>query len=115
MQRFVRVAEAVDALAALGREERDDVIAGRDERDAVTDPLDDARALVAEHARRVARSGRRRGRVEVGVADAAGDEPDEHLARLRLRELDLLHDERLTELLEHRGADLHGGDPTSGP
>ncbi len=42
--------------------------------------LDDAGALVAEHGRRVAgRVGARRG-VEVGVADAAGDEPHEHLA-----------------------------------
>ena len=31
------VAAAVDALAALRREERDDVVAGRDERDAVAD------------------------------------------------------------------------------
>ena len=55
------VAEAVDALAALGREERDHVVAGRDERDAVADALDDAGALVPEHARRVAgRVGARR-------------------------------------------------------
>ena len=34
---------------------------------------------------------------------------DEHLARVRLRELDLLHLERRAELLQHRGADLHLG------
>ena len=73
--------------------------------------LDDAGALVPEHGRRVAgRVGARR-RVEVGVADAAGDEADEHLARARLGELDLLHDERLAELLEYRGADLHARKP----
>ena len=73
----------------------------------VADLLDDARALVPEHRRRVARRIGARRRVEIGVAHAARDEPHEHLARPRLREVDLLHDERLAELLEHRGADLH--------
>ena len=41
------------------------------------------------------------------MADPARLEPDEHLACLRLRELHLLHDERLPELLEHGGADSH--------
>ena len=41
------------------------------------------------------------------MADAARGEPDEHLARLRLGEVDLLDDERLPELLEHGGADSH--------
>ena len=107
MQRFVRGLQAVDALAALGREERDHVVARLDERHALADRLDDARALVAEHARRVAGRVGARGGVHVGVADAAGGEPDEHLARLRLGELDLLDDERLPELLEHCGADPH--------
>ena len=102
------VAEAVDALAALGREERDHVVAGRDERDAVADALDDAGALVPEHARRVAGRVGAGGGVEVGVADAARGEPDEHLARLRLGEVDLLDDERAAELLEHCCADFHG-------
>ena len=101
------VAAAVDALAALRGEERDHVVAGTDERDALAHPLDDACALVAEHARRVAGRVGARGRVEVGVAHAARDEAHEHLARLRLREVDLLDRERPTELLEHGGADLH--------
>jgi hypothetical protein len=42
------------------------------------------------------------------MADAAGDEPDEHLARLRLLQVELLDDERLAEFLEDGGADLHG-------
>ena len=80
------------------------MVAGRDERDAGPDPLDDARALVPEHARRVAgRVGARR-RVQVGVADAARGEAHEHLAGLRLGQVDVLDDERLAELLEHRGA-----------
>ena len=76
-------------------------------RDTVADPLDDTRALVPEHGRRVARRVGARRRVEVGVADAAGDEPDEHLARLRLGEGDLLDDERRPELLQHCGPNLH--------
>jgi hypothetical protein len=93
-------AAAVDALAALRCEQRDHVVAGRERGHAGPDRLDDARALVAEHARRVAaRVGTGRG-IEVGVADTARREPDERLARLRLLQLDVLDDEWLPELLE---------------
>ena len=101
------VVEAVDALAALRREERHDVVARRDRGDAVADRLDDAGALVAEHRRRVPRRVGAGGGVQVGVADAARGEPDEHLARLRLGELELLDLERRAELLENRGLDVH--------
>ena len=99
----------MDALAALGREERDDVVAGSDKAAAaLADALDDAGALVAEDARRVAGRVGAGGRVQVGVADAAGGEPDERLTSLRLGQLDVLDDERLPELLQHGGADPHG-------
>ena len=101
----------MDALAALRGEQRDDVVARRDERDAVAHALDDAGALVAEHARHVAAGIGARRRVEVGVADAARDEPDERLAGLRLGQLDVLDDERPSELLEHGCAYLHRLDP----
>ena len=101
------VAPAVDAFSALGREERHHVVAGPDERHALPHALDDAGALMAEDARRIAARIGARGRVEVGVADPAGGEPDEHLAGPGLREVDLLDDERLPELLEHGGADPH--------
>jgi hypothetical protein len=105
-------AQAVDALAALRREERDDVISGLHRRDIGADPLDDAGAFVAEHGRRVpGRIGARRG-VEIGVADPAGDEPHEHLARPRPGEVDLLHDQWLAELLEDSGAHLHARNST---
>src|SRR5213078_1869065 len=48
-----------------------------------------------------------RGRVEVGVADAARDEADEHLPCLWLGKIELLDLERLAEPLEHGGANLH--------
>ncbi len=101
------LAAAVDALAAFGREQRDHVVPRPDERDAVADPLDHARALVPEHAGRVSRWIRPGRRVQVGVADPAGREAYERLAPPRLGELDVLDDERLPERLEHGGTDLH--------
>ena len=99
--------EAMDALAALRREERHDVIAGLDRGDTLGNALDDPGALVPEHGGRVAGRVRPRRGVEVGVADAARDEPHQHLAGLRLGEVDLLHDERLAERFQDRGADPH--------
>ena len=98
---------AVLALAALRRKESDDVVARPQRRDVLADGLDDARALVTEDARHVAARIGARGRVQVRVADAAGDEADERLSRLRLGEVHVLDDERLPELLEHCGADPH--------
>ena len=106
-------AQAVLALAALRREQRHDVVADREVAHALADRLDDARALVAEHRRRVARRVDARGGVHVRVADAAGDEAHEHLALPRLRELELLHHERLSELLQHCCTHPHGREPTA--
>jgi hypothetical protein len=101
----------VDALAALGREQGDDVVAGRHALDVLAGRLHDAGALVAEDRGRVAgRVGAARG-VEVGVAHAAGGEPNEHLAGLRAVELDVLDDERLRELLQDGRANAHGRRP----
>ena len=97
----------MDALAAFGGEQRDDVIARSDEGHAVAHALHDTRALVSEHARHVAAGIRARGGVEIRVADAAGDEPDERLAGLWLGQLDVLDGQRPTELLEHGSAYLH--------
>jgi hypothetical protein len=71
-QRLVRSDFPVDALAALRREERDDVIAGGERADALADLLDDAGALVAEHGGRVAGRVGAGGRVHVGVEHTAG-------------------------------------------
>jgi hypothetical protein len=68
---------------------------------------------VPEHRRRVAGGVGAGRREQVGVANAARDEADEDLARLRLGEVDFLYLERLAELLQHRGTDLHAGGPTS--
>ena len=98
---------AVGALAALGREERHNVITRRDECHAGPDLLDDSSSLVTQNTVRVPGRVGAGGGVEIGVAHAAGLEPHECLAGFRLRELDLLNDERLPELLEHRGPDFH--------
>ena len=100
-------AQAVDALAALRSKQRDDVVALGDERDAVAHALDDAGSLVAEDARHVAAGIGPGRRVEIGVAHTAGHKPDEHLAGLWLVQLDVLDDERPSELLQHGGAYLH--------
>ena len=89
------------------------MVAGRDARHALADLLDDPRALVPEHGGGVAGGIGATGGVEVGVADAAGREAHEHLTGSRPVELDLLDDERLGELLENGGANLHGADPNA--
>ena len=89
------------------------MVTGHDGADAVADLLDDTRAFVPEHGRRVAGGVGAGRRVQVGMADAAGDEAYEDLASLGLGQVDLLHLERLTELLEYRGPDLHAGGNTS--
>ena len=48
------------------------------------------------------------GRVEIRVAHAAGFETDERFPGLRFSQLDVLDHERLPELLQDRGEDLHG-------
>ena len=100
-------AAAVHALAALGREQRHDAVAGATERHALADRLDRAAALVAEHRRRVARRVGAGRRVEVGVADAAGEQAHEHLAGTGPGELDVLHGQGRPELLEDRSTNSH--------
>jgi hypothetical protein len=101
----------VDALAALRREQRHDVVAGGDARHALADLLDHAGPLVPQHGGRVAGRVGPAGRVEVGVTHAAGGQPHEHLATPGPVELDVLDDERLGELLQNGGANPHGAGP----
>ena len=75
-------------------------------RHALPDRLDDTRPLVPEH-RGTRRLGRAVDCVQIGVADAAGTKPDEHLVRLRRRELELLHGESAMRLFEHCAANSH--------
>jgi len=85
------------------------MVAGSDERDPLPHALDHTGPLVAEDARGIPARVRAGRGVEVGVAHAAGCEPDEHLAGPRLRQVDLLDGERLPELLEDGGTDPHDG------
>jgi hypothetical protein len=66
---------------------------------------------VAAHCRRVARRIGARRRVEIRVADSARGEPHQDLAGTRLRQLDVLHDEGLPELLEYGGTHPHACTP----
>jgi hypothetical protein len=99
--------QTVDALPALRREEGDDVIARGERADIGADRLDHPGPLVPQHGRRVAGGVGAGGGVEVGVADPAGMQANQHLARPRLGQLDLLHRQWLSEFLQHRGAHLH--------
>jgi len=99
--------EAVNALAALGGEEGDDMVARRQPANVRPDRLDDPGALVTEHGRRITGRVGARGGVEVRVADPARVQTNQHLPIPRLRQLDLLHHERLTELLQHRRPHSH--------
>ena len=101
------IVAAVDALAALRREQGDDVVAGLEQGHAGTDGLDHPGPLVTEHGRRITRGVDAGGGVEVGVADAAGDQAHQRLALLGLGQLELLNRERLPELLQHRRAHSH--------
>ena len=99
--------QAVLALAALGRVERDHVVARLDRLHARPDLDHDARALVAEDRREQALGVGAGERVRVGVADAGRLDLDQHLAGLRPLELDGLDRERLPGLVRHRRAYVH--------
>ena len=86
------------------------MVARRDVRDVGPDLLDDARALVTDYGRHRAGVDPLRG-VQVGVANAARDHADQDLAGARGVELELLHDERLPELVEDGGS--HGRPPAA--
>ena len=81
--------QAPEAVAAGGDEGRDDMVADRDARDLGSDPLDGARALVAEDARR-GRGQRAVGGGHVGVADAARADADDHVGRAGIEGRDVL-------------------------
>ena len=97
----------MDALPALGSEQRHDVVADGERRDVGADALDHTGTLVPEHAWRVAARIHTGSRVEIRVTDTARAQADEDLSGLRLGKVELLDDERLAELLEHGGADPH--------
>ena len=97
----------MDALAALGGEERDHVIADRQVLDSLAHGLDHTRALVAEHGWGVPGGVGAGRRVHVGVADAAGLEPHQRLAGLRAAQVHLLDRQRRAELLEHGSTNPH--------
>jgi hypothetical protein len=80
-------------------------------RDALTDSLDDAGALVAEDRGRVPGGVGPGGCVHVCVANAARYEAHKDLSRARIGEIELLDDEWLAKPLKHGGAYLHGGSP----
>jgi hypothetical protein len=94
-------------FAALRRKQRDHVVSDREIPDLWPERLDHARALMAEHRRRVARRIDSRGGVHVGVADATGHQPYQDLPALGLCQVQLSDVQRLPELLKYSGTNLH--------
>ena len=106
-RRFAQLAEAevpvaaADAGVAVRTDAQHDVVADLEAADARSELLDDPRALVSHHHRQ------RRGvipvdPVQVGVADTARHDADEHLVLFRVGELDLLDTEWLAYFAKHR-------------
>ena len=116
VQRLVLRRQARLAGAALGRVERDDVVAllhaghARRRRRRTTPA-----PFVAEDRREQPLGIGARARELVGVADAGRLDLDQHLAGLRALELDLLDDQRLARLVRHGRACLHGSQGSAGP
>jgi hypothetical protein len=84
------------------------VVTERNRAHSLADGLNDPGALVSEDGRCIARRVDPGCGVHVGVTHAAGYEPDQHLTRAGVGQVELLNDERRSELLQHRGAHLHG-------
>jgi hypothetical protein len=101
-------AQAELALAALGRVERNDVVALLERGHAGADVDHDARAFVAEDGREDAFRVGAGERVVVGVADAGGLDLDQHLAELRSFEVDGFDGQRLAGLPGDGGFGFHG-------
>ena len=102
-----QVVAAPPARAARGRHRRQDAVADLGPADVGADGLDDAAALVSGHDRqrqvRLALDDR-----DVGVADPAGRQPDEHVVRSDRRRREVLDDEWLADLVGD--GDLHRAD-----
>jgi hypothetical protein len=81
---------ALFAVAAVERQAYDHVIAGLDGAHVRSDLLDHACRLMPEDGGKRMREVALQD-VEVGVAQPAGDDPDEHLARAGFGDLDILY------------------------
>jgi hypothetical protein len=101
------LAQAVFALAAFRRVERNDVIALFDAGDARPDIDHDAGALMAENAGKPPFAIQSGQGVGVGMADAGRLDFDQHLSRPRAVQLDGFDAQRFTSLERHRGANIH--------
>ena len=88
---------------------QNDMIAGLDLGDFGTDLLHDASALVAEQVRQIfVRTLDTLDLAELGAADAAHFDLDQHLAVTQRRYLDLIEAERFLLLNKNGGGSFHG-------
>ncbi len=100
-------APAVRAFAAPGKRD-DDMIARRQPGDGGADSLHDTGALVAIHGgiRRVVVAV---AAMQVGLAHAARDDPDQHLVRSRIGQFEPVDREGAELLVHYGGGDFHDG------
>ena len=84
------------------------MVSGDEVGNALTNLLDDACSLVPEDDRELGRMDALDD-VEIGVANTARRHANEHLARLRRIELELLDDQRLPELVQDCRPNGHAG------
>ena len=82
------------------------MITGCDGGHPIAHLLDYPSALVSQHHRQFGPAHRAIHDVQTAVTDAAGGETNEHLARVRLVEINRFHRERLAHAMQHRGLNL---------
>jgi len=100
-----QVALAVETVAAMRIPRTDDMVAGTDLRDLVTDRFDDARTLVPEHDRQRVRE-RTLNHFEIGVAQTARTYAHEHIRRRERRHGQRLDREGRVDLVEDGGLEV---------
>ena len=105
------LAQAVFALAAFRRVQRNHVVAFLQRGHARAHVHHDAGALVAEDGREDAFRVGAGERVVVGVADAGGLQLHQHFARFRAFQVDGFDDQRFAGFIGDGGFDFHGGLP----
>jgi len=110
-------------VVARSVEGQDDVVTGDDAADALTDVLDDPRALVAEDEWEHRHGGPTVQHVEVRSADPGGDDAHQYLAGMGSVDLDIFesgagrhvgHDDRGGLYRAHRPSSARNGSRTGG-
>ena len=101
-----KVLVAIEAVPAVGIPRADDVVAGLDQRDGLTDSLDDSRGFVSQHDRE-REAQRAVNDFKIGVAESAGVVADQDIVALEARHLDIVDLERGFDFAEYSRFEVH--------